>query len=75
MNPLWLARKEPYILSQPIGHDKVPMIFWGPFYGPGAAEKNKLLGSEILKVSALGNRLILFFSAALILMGAWQQIS
>jgi hypothetical protein len=76
MSPLWLARKEPYILSQPIGHDKVPMIFWGPFYGPGAAKKKgRLLRSEILKVSSLRNCLILFFSVALILMGAWQQIN
>jgi len=31
-------------LSQPVGHDKVPMFFWGPFSGPGAArEKGRLL--------------------------------
>jgi hypothetical protein len=39
MSPQWLARKEPCVLSQPIGHDKVPMFFWGPFSGPGAARK------------------------------------
>ena len=42
---------EPFILSTPIGHDKVPMFFWGPLNGPGAAKKKegcfatRLLGS------------------------------
>jgi len=39
MSPQWLALLEPFILSQPIGHDKVPMFFWGPLSGPGAAKK------------------------------------
>jgi hypothetical protein len=39
MNSLLLARLEPCILSQPIGHDKVPMFFWGPIFGPGVVRK------------------------------------
>jgi len=39
MSPQWLALLEPFILLQPIGHDKVPMFFWGPLFGPGAAKK------------------------------------
>ena len=39
MNPLWLARKEPWVLLQPLGHDKVPMFFWGPLSGPGVTKK------------------------------------
>jgi hypothetical protein len=41
MNPQWLDLLEPYILSKPIGHDKVPMFFWGPLNGPGAAKKKE----------------------------------
>ena len=44
ISPQWLAHLEPLILSQPIGHDKVPMFFWGPHNGPGVAGKiGKLL--------------------------------
>jgi hypothetical protein len=32
---------EPFILLTPIGHDKVPMFFWGPLNGPGAAKKKE----------------------------------
>jgi len=39
MSLLWLALLEPFILSQPIGHDKVPMFFWGPITGPGVVRK------------------------------------
>jgi hypothetical protein len=31
----------PFILSKPIGHDKVPMFFWGPLNGPGVAKKKE----------------------------------
>jgi len=41
MSPQWLALLEPFILSQPIGHDKVPMFFWGPLNGPGVVRKIK----------------------------------
>jgi hypothetical protein len=45
MSPLWLDLLKPYILSQPIGHDKVPMFFWGPLNGPGVVRKiRRLLG-------------------------------
>ena len=52
----------------PLDMTRFPMIFWGPINGPGAAKKKRT-------VASLRNRLILFFSVALILMGAWQQIS
>jgi hypothetical protein len=41
MNSLWLGLLEPFILSKPIGHDKLPMFFWGPLNGPGAAKKKE----------------------------------
>jgi hypothetical protein len=45
MSLKWLALLEPFILSQPIGHDKVPMFFWGPLSGPGGVRKiRRLLG-------------------------------
>ena len=56
MNPQWLAREEPFILLTPIGHDKVPMFFWGPFPGPGAEKKKEgLLRFELFKGSPLRN--------------------
>ena len=43
MSPLWLARKEPYFLSQPIGHDKVPDDFLGSDeWTRGCKEKRKV---------------------------------
>ena len=39
MNSLLLARLEPCILPQSIGHDKVPTFFWGPLFGPGVVRK------------------------------------
>jgi hypothetical protein len=54
MSPQWLAHLEPFILSQPIGHDKVPMFFWGPLNGPGVVRK-------IRKVASLRNRQFYFF--------------
>ena len=54
MNPQWLDLLEPYILSKPIGHDKVPMFFWGPFNGPGVVRK-------IRKVVSLLNHQLYFF--------------
>jgi hypothetical protein len=41
MSPLWLGLLEPFILSKPIGHDKVPMFFWSPLNGPGAEKEKK----------------------------------
>jgi hypothetical protein len=41
MSPLWLGLLEPFILLKPIGHDKVPMFFWGPLNGPGVVRKIK----------------------------------
>ena len=35
MRPLWLAVKSPKILLQSLGHDRVPMFFWGPFMDLG----------------------------------------
>ena len=49
-----MAHLEPFILSQPIGHDKVPMFFWGPLNGPGVVRK-------IRKVASLRNRQFYFF--------------
>ena len=40
--PQWLAHLEPFILLQFIGHDKVPMFFWGPLSGPGVVRKRKV---------------------------------
>jgi len=54
MSPQWLALLEPFILSQPIGHDKVPMFFWGPLSGPGVVRK-------IRKVASLRNLRFYFF--------------
>ena len=45
MSPQWLALLEPFILSQPIGHDKVPMFFWGPLSGPGVVRKIRRVAS------------------------------
>ena len=45
MSPQWLALLEPFILSQPIGHDKVPMFFWGPLSGPGVVKKIRKVAS------------------------------
>jgi hypothetical protein len=45
MSPQWLALLEPFILSQPIGHDKVPMFFWGPLNGPGVVRKIRKVAS------------------------------
>ena len=45
MSPLWLALLEPFILSQPIGHGKVPMFFWGPLFGPGVVRKIRKVAS------------------------------
>ena len=53
MNPLWLDLLEPYILSKLIGHDKVPMFFWGPIIGPGVVKKKGwLLRYEIKNLFA-----------------------
>ena len=62
MNPLWLARKEPYFLLHTIGHDKVPMFFLGSVYRTrGREEKGGLLRSEPSKGSPLRNHLIYSF--------------
>ena len=62
-------------MLQPIGHEQGTDNFLeSDIWTRGGKEKGRLLRYEILKVSALRNRLILFFSVALILMGAWQQI-
>ncbi|MGD8980730.1 MAG: hypothetical protein PVF42_03995 [Desulfobacterales bacterium] len=59
-------------MSQPIGHDKVPMFFWGPLPDQGSLEKyGRLLRSEIIKVSPLRNYHLYFSYMTLILMGAW----
>ncbi len=32
-------------MSKPIGHDKVPMFFWGPLSGPGVVRKIRKVAS------------------------------
>ena len=62
MSPQWLALLEPFILSQPIGHDKVPMFFWGPLFGPGVVRKIKKVASLRDNEDLLATQpLILFF--------------
>ena len=64
--PYGWPERSPIFCDNPIGHDKVPMIFWGSFYGPGAAKKKgRLLRCEILSVSSLRNHLILIFLCGL----------
>jgi hypothetical protein len=72
MSPLWLALLEPFILSQPIGHDKVPMFFWGPLNGPGVVKKKKgCFATRPLGSLRFAWQLLSFLPLALILMGAW----
>jgi hypothetical protein len=57
MNPLWLARKEPYNLLQTLGHGRVPMLFLGSVCRTrGREEKGGLLRSEPYEGSTLRNR-------------------
>jgi hypothetical protein len=72
MSPYWLALFEPHVLKQPFGHNKVPMIFWGPTVGPGVERKTRMVAplrdNEGLFTAQPS---ILISYPALNLMGAW----
>ena len=54
-----------------IGHDKVPMFFWGPLSGPGVPKKKGwFFRSETMKIYQRRNHHLYFSYMTFILMGA-----